>query len=43
MNFSEKVRAKLSEFKKDDIIITNHAKEQAIFRGIFLMKLKKIL
>ncbi|MBN2052037.1 hypothetical protein JW756_00875 [Candidatus Woesearchaeota archaeon] len=36
MNYKDYLKLKLKKFSKEDIIITNHAQEQAVFRGIAL-------
>ena len=33
MDYKEDLKEKLKKYNKDDIIITDHAEEQAIFRG----------
>ena len=40
MNYKSILRDKLKKYKKEDIIITNHAEEQAIFRNIPLEEVK---
>lgn len=41
MNYKDILIKKLARYKKEDIIITNHAKEQAIFRNIGLDEVKE--
>ena len=41
MNYKELLLEKLPKYKKEDIIITNHAEEQAIFRSISLKEVKE--
>jgi len=41
MNCKDLLITKLKKHRKDDIIITNHAREQAIFRGISLDEVKE--
>jgi hypothetical protein len=43
MNYKDIVIQKLKKYKKEDIIITNHAIEQAVFRGIRLEEVKENL
>ena len=41
MDYKEDLKEKLKKYNKDDIIITNHAEEQAIFREISLDEVKE--
>jgi hypothetical protein len=41
MNYKDILKKKLKKYKKEDIIITNHAQEQAIFRNIELDEVKE--
>ena len=41
MNYADDLKGKLREYRKEDIIITNHAKEQAIFRSVDLEEIKE--
>ncbi len=41
MDYKDILKKKLKQYKKEDIIITNHAQEQAIFRSISLEEVKK--
>ena len=41
MNYKEYLIEKLKEFKEQDIIITTHAQEQALFRGVNLKEVKQ--
>ena len=40
-NYKDTLIGKLKKYKKEDIIITNHAQEQAIFRSIDLDEVKE--
>lgn len=40
MNYKDLLKEKLKKFKKEDIIITDHAYEQAIFRCIDIEEIK---
>lgn len=40
MNYKDSVIEKFKKYKKEDIIITDHAEEQAIFRNISLSEIK---
>ena len=41
MNYKDVVINKLAKFTKEDIVITYHAEEQAIFRGIKISEIKE--
>ena len=41
MNHAELLKKKLKKYRKEDIIITNHAEEQAIFRSISLDEVRE--
>ena len=41
MNYKEILKSKLKKYKREDIIITNHAEAQAIFRSIAIEEVKK--
>ncbi len=41
MNYKDKLKEKLEKYSKEDIIITNHAEEQAIFRNLDLDEVKE--
>ena len=41
MDYKEDLKEKLKKYNKDDIIITDHAEEQAIFREISLDEVKE--
>ena len=41
MDYKEDLKEKLKKYNKDDIIITDHAEEQAIFREINLDEVKE--
>lgn len=41
MNYKDILKENLKKYKKSDIIITDHAEEQAIFRGIDLEEIKE--
>jgi len=43
MNHKESVIETFKKYKKEDIIITDHAKEQAVFRGLNLSEIKNNL
>ena len=40
MDYKDILKKRLKQYKKEDIIITNHAQEQAIFRSIGLDEVK---
>jgi len=40
MNYKDILKEKLSKYQKSDIVITNHAQDQAIFRSISLSEVK---
>ena len=40
MNYEDSLKEKLKKFKKEDIILTNHAYEQAVFRCINIEEIK---
>lgn len=41
MNYADILKEKLVRYKREQIIITNHAVEQAIFRGINIEEIKE--
>ena len=41
MNEKDKLLIKLKKYKKEDIIFTKHAEEQAIFRGISFNEIRE--
>lgn len=41
MNYKNTLKERLPKYKKDNIIITDHALEQAIFRGIDIKEVKE--
>ena len=41
MNYKDILKEKLPKYKKEDIIITNHAREQAIFRSVDIEEVKE--
>jgi len=41
MNYKDMLKEKLPKYKKEDIIITNHAREQAIFRSVDIEEVKE--
>ena len=41
MNYRDILKEKLARYKKEDIIITNHAREQAIFRSVDIEEVKE--
>ena len=41
MNYKDLLREKLPKYKKEDIIITEHARVQAIFRSVSLAEVKE--
>ncbi len=41
MNYKNHVIEKFKNYKREDIIITDHAEEQAIFRNISLSEIKE--
>lgn len=41
MNYKDVLKNKLEKYKKEDIIITNHAEIQAIFRNILLDEIRE--
>jgi hypothetical protein len=40
-NYKGEVKEKLKKYRREDIIITDHAKKQAFFRGIELEEIRK--
>ena len=41
MNYKDILKRKLIKYKKEDIIITDHARKQAIFRNVDLEEIKE--